>query len=110
MSIDHADQVRAIYEEMGLQAATMHSRMPEERKDAVLAKLRNNQLDCIVQVAMLGEGFDHPPFSVAAIYRPYRSLAPYIQFVGRVMRAVEPNDPRSPNNQGFVVSHVGPEQ
>ncbi|MYD98673.1 MAG: MerR family DNA-binding transcriptional regulator [Gammaproteobacteria bacterium] len=107
MSIDHADQVRAIFEEMGLQAATIHSAMPDERKDAVIAKLRNNQLDCVVQVAMLGEGFDHPPLSIAAIFRPYRSLAPYIQFAGRVMRAVEPNDPSSPNNQGYVVSHVG---
>lgn len=107
MSIDHADQVRAIFQEMGLQAETIHSNLTDERKAAVLAKLRNNQIDVIVQVAMLGEGFDHPPLSVAAIFRPYRSLAPYIQFVGRVMRTVELNDPNSPNNQGFVVSHVG---
>ncbi len=107
MSIDHADQVRAIFEEMGLQAATIHSGMPQEKQDAVLAKLRSSQLDCIVQVAMLGEGFDHPPLSIAAIFRPYRSLSPYIQFVGRVMRTVVPNDPSDPNNQGFVISHVG---
>ncbi len=107
MSIDHADQVRAIFQELGLQAETIHSDLPDERKTAVLAKLRNNQIDVIVQVAMLTEGFDHPPLSVAAIFRPYRSLSPYIQFVGRVMRTVDPNDPNSPNNQGFVVSHVG---
>ena len=107
MSIDHADQIRAIFEEMGYQAATIHSQMDQNRKEAVLAKLRNNQIDVIVQVAMLGEGFDHPPLSVAAIFRPYRSLAPYIQFIGRVMRTVVQNDPNSPNNQGYVVSHVG---
>lgn len=107
MSIDHADQVRAIFQEMNLQAETIHSDLLEERKAAVLAKLRNSQIDAIVQVAMLGEGFDHPPLSVAAIFRPYRSLSPYIQFVGRVMRTVDLNDPNSPNNQGFVVSHVG---
>lgn len=60
MSIDHADQVRAIFQEMGLQAETIHSRLADDRKAAVLAKLRNNQIDVIVQVAMLGEGFDHP--------------------------------------------------
>lgn len=107
MSIDHADQVRAIFQEMGLQAETIHSNLADDRKAAVLAKLRNNQIDVIVQVAMLGEGFDHPPLSVAAIFRPYRSLSPYIQFVGRVMRTIDLNDPNSPNNQGFVVSHVG---
>jgi excisionase family DNA binding protein len=107
MSIDHGNQVKAVFEEMGLQAATIHSRMEDDDKDAVFAKLKSGQLDCIVQVAMLGEGFDHPPLSVAAIFRPYRSLSPYIQFIGRVMRTVEPNDPVSPNNQGFVVTHVG---
>ena len=56
---------------------------------------------------MLGEGFDHPRLSVAAIFRPFRSLAPYIQFVGRVMRVVVQDEPDHPDNQGFVVSHVG---
>ena len=56
---------------------------------------------------MLGEGFDHPRLSVAAIFRPFRSLAPYIQFVGRVMRVVQQNKPDHPDNQGHVVSHVG---
>ncbi|CQD25106.1 hypothetical protein BN970_06904 [Mycolicibacterium conceptionense] len=56
---------------------------------------------------MLGEGFDHPRLSVAAIFRPFRSLAPYIQFVGRVMRVVQEAAPEHPDNQGHIVSHVG---
>ena len=59
------------------------------------------------QVQMLGEGFDHPPLSVAAIFRPFRSLSPYIQFVGRVMRVVHENKPDHPDNHGYIVSHVG---
>ena len=55
---------------------------------------------------MLGEGFDHPPLSVAAIFRPFRSLSAYIQFIGRVMR-VNDKDPQHPDNEGFIVSHVG---
>jgi excisionase family DNA binding protein len=106
MSIDHASQVKAIFEEMGLQAATIHSGMDDDRKAAVFAKLRSGQLDCIVQVAMLGEGFDHPPLSVAAIFRPYRSLSPYIQFIGRVMRTIEPNDASHPTTR-VTWCHVG---
>jgi hypothetical protein len=56
---------------------------------------------------MLGEGFDHPPLSVAAIFRPFRSLSPYIQFVGRIMRVNVEGAPEDPNNHGYVVSHVG---
>ena len=106
-SVDHARQVRAIYEECGYRAAEIHSGLTDDEKEAVLDKLAINQIDCIVQVQMLGEGFDHPRLSVAAVFRPFRSLAPYIQFVGRVMRVVVQDAPDHPDNQGWVVSHVG---
>jgi DNA repair protein RadD len=60
-----------------------------------------------VQVQMLGEGFDHPRLSVAAIFRPFRSLSAYIQFIGRIMRVNFENDPQHSDNEGFIVSHVG---
>lgn len=106
-TVDHARQVAALYEECGYVAAEIHSDMDEDDQDAVLERLRTGALDCIVQVQMLGEGFDHPRLSVGAIFRPFRSLGPYIQFVGRVMRVVQQNKPDHPDNQGHVVSHVG---
>jgi hypothetical protein len=56
---------------------------------------------------MLGEGFDHPKLSVAAIFRPFRTLSPYIQFVGRILRVVVQNDSTHPDNYGHIVTHVG---
>lgn len=106
-SVDHARQVRAIYQECGYRAAEIHSDMDADQQETVLERLRLGQLDCIVQVQMLGEGFDHPRLSVAAVFRPFRSLAPYIQFIGRVMRVVVQNEPDHPDNQAFVLSHVG---
>lgn len=106
-SVDHARQIASIYTECGYRAAEIHSDMDTDDQDAVIERLRQSQLDCIVQVQMLGEGFDHPRLSVAAIFRPFRSLAPYIQFVGRVMRVVQESDPDHPDNQGHIVSHVG---
>jgi DNA repair protein RadD len=106
-SVDHARQIRSIYEECGYRAAEIHSGMPEEDRDEVIDLLRLGRLDCIVQVQMLGEGFDHPRLSVAAIFRPFRSLSPFIQFIGRVMRVVVQNDPDNPDNQGLIVSHIG---
>jgi DNA repair protein RadD len=105
--IDHAKTVRSLYRERGFTAEVLHSKMSPEAQDEVLAQLRNGTLDCIVQVQMLGEGFDHPKLSVAAIFRPYRSLAPYIQFVGRIMRVVVQNDPTHPDNVGHIVTHLG---
>jgi hypothetical protein len=106
-SVQHAKAVSSLYSERGYESAVIHSGMNDNERADVLRKLRSGILDCIVQVQMLGEGFDHPKLSVAAIFRPFRSLAPYVQFVGRVLRVVVQNDPRHPDNRGYVVSHVG---
>lgn len=106
-SVDHARAVRRLYEERGYTAHEIHSQMNEEQQAKVLRDLHDGTLDVIVQVQMLGEGFDHPPLSVAAIFRPFRSLSPYIQFVGRVMRVNKQQAPGHLDNRGIVVSHVG---
>lgn len=106
-SINHAQRIRSLYEERGYEAGIIHSQQSDEEKEAIKQRLYSGVLDCIVQVAMLGEGFDHPKLSVAAIFRPFRSLAPYIQFVGRILRVVVQNDPTHPDNYGHIVTHVG---
>ncbi len=106
-SVDHAKQIRSLYAERGYSADTIHSKMTDEEQEKVKQKLRAGVLDCIIQVQMLGEGFDHPKLSVAAIFRPFRSLSPYIQFVGRIMRVIVQNDPRHPDNYGYIVTHIG---
>ncbi|MCY4527857.1 MAG: DEAD/DEAH box helicase family protein [Chloroflexi bacterium] len=107
MQIDHARAIRSLYAERGYEAETIHSKMAPEDRVEVLRKLKAGLIDVIVQVQMLGEGFDHPQLSVAAIFRPFRSLAPYLQFVGRAMRVVVQNDPRHPDNYGYIVTHSG---
>ena len=106
-SLNHAHDIRGLYEERGLAAKEIHSGMTADEQDEALRDLRNGALDAIVQVQMLGEGFDHPPLSVAAIFRPFRSLSPYVQFVGRVMRVNAERSPGHPDNRGVVVTHVG---
>lgn len=106
-SIDHARQIRALYEQRGVAAREIYSEMDPEKQEKVLRDLEDFRIDCIVQVQMLGEGFDHPPLSVAAVFRPFRSLSPYVQFVGRIMRVMFQDDASNPANHGYVVSHIG---
>jgi excisionase family DNA binding protein len=106
-SINHAREIRSLYQERGFNAEVIHSKQSDEEQAAILTALRNGTLDCIIQVQMLGEGFDHPKLSVAAIFRPFRTLAPYIQFVGRIMRVVVQNEPTHPDNVGHIVTHLG---
>lgn len=106
-SIRHAKQVAALYTEYGLKAEVLHSNLSKEDRERVEAALRNGQIDVIVQVNILGEGYDLGSLSVAAVFRPYRSLSPYIQFLGRILRLAVPDVPDSPGNHVYIVSHVG---
>jgi DNA repair protein RadD len=106
-SINHGQRIRSLYEARGHRTEIIHSKLDADKQEEIIRDLKNGTLDCIVQVQMLGEGFDHPKLSVAAIFRPFRSLAPYIQFVGRILRVVVQNDPTHPDNYGHIVTHVG---
>jgi DNA repair protein RadD len=106
-SVNHARRITAMYEARGFKADLIYSEMDDDKKIEVKRRLTSGELDCIVQVQMLGEGFDHPKLSVAAIFRPFRTLAPYIQFVGRILRVVVQNTPGHPDNYGHVVTHAG---
>ncbi len=107
-SIRHAGQVAALYRSVGLKVDVLHSQMKDAARDRIEVALRNGSLDVVVQVNILGEGYDLPTLSVGAVFRPYRSLTPYIQFVGRILRLAAPNaPPYSQANQVYLVSHVG---
>lgn len=57
----------------------------------VVGDLKSGQLDGIVCVNMLGEGFNFPNLKVAAIHSPHRSLAVTLQFIGRFARTAGVN-------------------
>ena len=37
---------------------------------------------------MLNEGYDHQYLTIAALFRPYKSLNMFAQIIGRVLRAI----------------------
>ncbi len=106
-SVEHGKRIKAMYEARGFHTDVIYSELDEEKQKEIKRKLTSGELDCIVQVQMLGEGFDHPKLSVAAIFRPFRTLAPYIQFVGRILRVIVQNSPGHPDNYGHIVTHAG---
>lgn len=100
MSIRHATHyVVPAFKELGLKVDIVHS--DNQDNDKAFNNLKYGKIDVIVSINMLGEGFDHPKLGVAAIFRPYKSLNPYIQFIGRVIRRNEQT------KHCYVVSHIG---
>jgi hypothetical protein len=49
-------------------------------------ELKGKQIDGIICVDMLGEGFDFPNLKIAAVHSPHKSLASTLQFIGRFAR------------------------
>lgn len=106
-SIRHAEQVASLFREHGLTVEVLHSGLTADRREEIERGLRNGTVDVVAQVQILGEGYDLGTLAVAAVFRPYRSLSPYIQFVGRILRLAVPEAPFSPGNRVYLVSHIG---
>lgn len=107
LNFEHCCQVVEAYRARGRRVDYVHSREDGAANDAVMRRLEANELDIIVQVRKLGEGFDHPYLSVAAVFSIFANLSPFVQFVGRIMRVIKQNSPNHPLNQGTVVFHAG---
>jgi superfamily II DNA or RNA helicase len=103
----HCVQIKEAFASRGYRAEYAHSVESGETNRKIKAQLAAHELDVIVQVRMLGEGFDHKYLSVAAVCSIFANLSPFVQFVGRVMRVVDNEQPDSPNNQATVVFHAG---
>jgi DNA repair protein RadD len=104
-SIHHARQVVALYRACGARATIVHSKMEMAQRQERMERFERGDFDVIVHVGLLGEGYDHPPLSVAAVFRPFRTLSPYAQFIGRTLRRLPGGSPE--DNVAHVVSHMG---
>ena len=110
LNYEHCRQIVEAYRARGRRADYVHSRREGEdsaANESVLLRLENHELDVIVQVRKLGEGFDHPYLAVAAVFSIFANLSPFVQFVGRIMRVIEQNAPGHTLNHGSVVFHAG---
>ncbi len=107
LNFEHCHQIVEAYRARNRRADYVHSLEDTKANNRVMQSLDNHQLDVIVQVRKLGEGFDHPYLSVAAVFSVFSNLSPFVQFVGRIMRVIQQNDPGHALNQGVVIFHAG---
>lgn len=102
-SIKHAKQIAKLYESRNIKTAVIYSDLPIEEKNAIFKDIENHRVQAVINVAMLGEGYDHKYLSIAAIFRPFRAELPYTQFIGRVLRYIPEGN--SEDNIAKIVSH-----
>lgn len=107
LNYEHCHQIVEAYRARGQRADYVHSRQDGAANVRVMERLEAHELDVIVQVRKLGEGFDHPYLAVAAIFSIFANLSPFVQFVGRIMRVIEQGAPGHVLNRGTVIFHAG---
>ena len=83
-----AEEVHDICKDLlDFNAKLVHSGRKQKPKD-LFEDIKKGSYDLLIVVAMLLEGFDHPPLSVAGILTKIHSRVKFAQFVGRVQRLV----------------------
>ena len=91
VSKGHAANLVREFADIGISAAAILSNTSADDRERVIEDFKNGNLTVLVNVAVVTEGFDLPDASCVMITRPTKSLALYLQMVGRGLRP-KPDD------------------
>jgi superfamily II DNA or RNA helicase len=86
----HAEQIAAIANEHGIPCAHVHHSMTDSqiRRTRQRFETDSGDLQGLVQLKMLGQGYDFPPICIVVPMRPYGSFSEFYQFIGRGIRVL----------------------
>ena len=91
-TVAHAENVAAAFNGAGISAAVIHGDLDAGTRRRILAAYAAGEIRVIVNVAVLTEGWDHPPTSCVVLLRPSSYKSTMIQMVGRGLRTVDPEE------------------
>lgn len=86
VNVAHAQHVASAFQSAGLRARAVWGAMPPDERAQVLEDLSRGKVDVVTNCNVLTEGFDEPSIDCVLMARPTRSLALYVQMVGRGTR------------------------
>lgn len=89
-TVAHAAHVAEAFNAAGIPAGLIHGDLPGEERRKILAAFEKGDIRVITNVAVLTEGWDHPPTSCVVLLRPSSYKSTMIQMVGRGLRTVDP--------------------
>jgi len=89
-TVAHAEHTAAAFNRAGIPTVVVTGDMPEAERRSVLAAYASGEARIVVNVAVLTEGWDHPPTSCVILLRPSSFKCTMIQMVGRGLRTVDP--------------------
>lgn len=97
----HAAKIAELYSSRGVEAVAIDCDTPKEMRQDLIRSFKEGKIQVLVNVDIFTEGFDCPRVSFIQLARPTKSLALYIQQVGRGLRIVEGKE------KTIIIDNVG---
>lgn len=88
----HSKDITKRYQDEGFVAAHLDAKTTPRSRKEIINKFKNGEIQILSNVNIVSEGFDVPDCEVVQLARPTKSLAMYLQQVGRCMRKPDGKD------------------
>lgn len=84
-------------------SAEFNGTTPQNERDEIIDDFKKNKIKILINVDLIGEGFNVPSCDCVFLLRATQSLTLYIQQAGRALRA----DPNNQNKRASIFDFVG---
>lgn len=84
-------------------SAEFNGTTPQQLRNKIIDDFKNNKIKILINVDLIGEGFNVPSCDCVFLLRATQSLTLYIQQAGRALRA----DPNNTNKRASIFDFVG---
>lgn len=102
----HAQDVCQWFADLDFRATYVSTRtLTEKEIERRLTDFANGEYDVMVSIQMLGEGYDNPNISIISLFRPFKTMGPYAQAIGRGLRKIHQDNLTDIDNFCNVVYH-----
>ena len=100
-TVNHSMNLVDEFRKAGVVAEHLDCNTHVDERDAILERLKSGETQIVSNVGVLTEGWDLPELECVILGRPTKSLALYLQMVGRGMR------PHESKQDTYVLDHAG---
>ena len=91
-TVIHAQDLCDEYRRAQIRAEIVTGETPSDQRKQILHDLEHGDVQVVVNVAVLTEGFDAPPVSCIVLTRPCSYKSTMVQMIGRGLRTIDPNE------------------
>lgn len=90
--VEASKELVARFNADGVPARHVDGNTPTDERDAAVEALASGEIKVLSNVEVFTEGFDLPAIDAVILLRPTKSLALFLQMIGRVLRKAEGKD------------------